>query len=673
MCYHASAQLLPGGFVGVDVFFAISGFVVTAALAAHQGESITAFIGGFYHRRLTRILPALCVVLIVAALAWVLLIPPSWLSGQAERVALAGFLGLSNWALVDQSEAYFAPRAEFSPFTHTWSLGVEEQFYLLAPWLIFLVWRFQRQAIALLAILGLASLACAAAWTHSQPTLAFYSIASRFWELAAGALWYLLLWHRAAAPSAVAAMPLVQPLGVALLAVTMWFATPQGVPFPWAIGAVLGTLALIGLPGMSAAPTARLLATAAMRWIGLRSYSLYLWHWPVFVLMRWTVGLDRAWHATIAMLLTLLAAEASYRWVERPLRRSARWHRMPALATNGVLVGAALLGAVAANAMFERRNEWGLSTVVAHAADWYALHHDPTLPAAPPCAANAHPAYRQLGEHLVIEHHPCAAVDGREQRKLFVLGDSHATAYLPMLHRLSVDESVIIEVHQIPGCPFLDLGTPMGTGGLDSCIRQSQLAVADVLARSRPGDVVFLASLRLPRFGDQWGVLSSESVLNEHFGEAKAKSRQAAIMDADQWLRPLLQHGLQLVLEAPKPIFRAPAFRCVDAWMRHNPICARGLVETRDDEQALREPVLRALRQVVSRQQSSQVTIFDAFTALCPDEKCAALAADGRPLYFDADHLSRWGNEVVYPHFRAHWRRITGAEPAVDLPAVGKR
>lgn len=659
MAYHANARFLPGGFAGVDVFFAISGFVVTAALAAHQSESIGSFIGGFYHRRLTRILPALIVMLVAAALVWTLLIPPSWLSGQAERVAIAGFFGLSNWTLVDQSDAYFAPRAEFSPFTHTWSLGVEEQFYVVAPWVIFLVWHYQRQVLTLLVALAAGSLACAIAWTPSQSTLAFYSIASRYWELAAGSLWYLLVWHRSRSSFLISALPLLQAMGVAALAATLWRAPPQSTPFPWAIGAVLGTLVLIGSPRLVSSPAARLLGLRPMRWIGLRSYSLYLWHWPVVVLMRWTIGLDRAWHVAAAGIATLTVAELSFRWIEKPLRRSARWQRLPAWLTTGVLIGAAGLCAFTAQAMFDRRSEWGMSTVVRHATDWYADHHDPTLPPPQACAGRSGPNYHQLDRHLVIDHRPCAEPDGRAPQQLFVLGDSHATAYLPMLHRLSIDESVYVEVHQIPGCAFLAMFGPMGINRPADCTTQPRVALADILLRARPGDVVFLPSLRLPRFGDQWGLLNSDDVLQEHFDAAMQQSRQAAVVDADQWLRPMLQHGLRVILEAPTPIFRAPAFRCVDAWLRHNPICASGLVEAREFEQRLREPVLRTEQQVVARQQSGRITVFDPFPSLCPGDRCSAVAPDGRPLFFDADHLSRWGNEVVYPSFREHWRAVS--------------
>ena len=145
--YHLNSAWLPGGFAGVDVFFVISGFVVTASLAPHAHERWGQYIVGFYHRRLTRIIPALLVTLSFTSIVYLLLVSRSWLSGQTQDVAALAFIGASNWALATQSDAYFAPRAEFNPFTHTWSLGVEEQFYLVAPWLIFLALRPGRRAL----------------------------------------------------------------------------------------------------------------------------------------------------------------------------------------------------------------------------------------------------------------------------------------------------------------------------------------------------------------------------------------------------------------------------------------------------------------------------------------------------------------------------------------------
>ncbi len=137
MLYHLHPAVLPGGFVGVDVFFVISGYVVTASLASHRTQAAGAFLGHFYARRLARLVPALMVMLVASTALYVLFVPRAWFNRAAETTGQAAFWGLSNWSLDRQVVNYFEPRAELNPFTHTWSLGVEEQFYLIAPLLLF--------------------------------------------------------------------------------------------------------------------------------------------------------------------------------------------------------------------------------------------------------------------------------------------------------------------------------------------------------------------------------------------------------------------------------------------------------------------------------------------------------------------------------------------------------
>lgn len=210
MLYHLNgAGWLPGGYVGVDLFFVISGFVVSASLAASSERSFLKFLAEFYARRLARILPALVVMLGVAALVAALFIPRAWLSFFSERTAVAAFLGISNWVMEQDTGDYFGPLAEFNPFTHTWSLGVEEQFYLICPLLLFLWLRTKssREApasiwpVTLLVMLGGASLIGAAWATQAKPAAAFYAIQFRFWELAAGAILFQVSSVRAPTPS----------------------------------------------------------------------------------------------------------------------------------------------------------------------------------------------------------------------------------------------------------------------------------------------------------------------------------------------------------------------------------------------------------------------------------------------------------------------------------------
>jgi len=658
LAYHLGGNWLQGGFLGVDVFFVISGFVVTAALAGHRSETLGKFLGGFYHRRLTRILPALLVVLLVTTFAWTLLIPRSWLSTHIEQVALAAYFGLSNWVLGGQTETYFAPTTEFNAFTHTWSLGVEEQFYLVAPWLVFLALRRRTAGLGLLAITAAAALAWAAWATSRVPTQAFYGIAARFWELAAGVLWFLGAWQRPTPAWLGRLFTPLQPLGWVILAGSLALASAQGVPFPWPLAAATGTLLLIGLPSTVGAWTVRPLGQSVVQWIGLRSYSLYLWHWPIYVLMRWTVGLERGWSGAVALAAAFMAAAASYRWVESPLRRSTRWNAWPAARTCGVLVGVAAIAAVASQQAFQNRWHWVQTTVERHAHDWYAMERDPTLALPAGCKDGAPVHTRMIGPQAVIEYASCAGSRDAAPLRLFILGDSHAASYAPLAHRLSVEHSVAVSVVQYAGCPLLDMNTRVGEGREPGCAQRWHTILADLMGTARPGDVVFLSSLRLPRFGDQWGMHEDERVIEQHFSALAATLRHGAVAESGDWLQPLLARGLRVILEDPKPIFRAPAFRCADPWTRGNPVCARGLVETREFEDRLREPVRKALRAAVAAQGPAALTIFDPLPALCDDRACRAIATDGRPLFFDADHLTRYGNERIATSFVEHLRGI---------------
>lgn len=138
LIFHLDINILPGGFTGVDIFFVISGYVVSASLLRNYNIDFKEFALEFYKRRIIRIFPSLIVCLIVSSIVTVLFIPASWLSYTTNKTAIAAFLGLSNFALILFNDGYFSPRTDFNPFTHTWSLGVEEQFYLIFPLLFYI-------------------------------------------------------------------------------------------------------------------------------------------------------------------------------------------------------------------------------------------------------------------------------------------------------------------------------------------------------------------------------------------------------------------------------------------------------------------------------------------------------------------------------------------------------
>ena len=380
MVYHLEPRWLPGGFIGVDVFFVISGFVVCASLAASERTRLSGFVAEFYARRLARIIPALVVMLAVASVVSTLFVPKVWVSGLNDQTAQYAYFGLSNVLLMTDTNQYVAAtRAEFNPYAHTWSLGVEEQFYLLFPLACFFWVRAtsagdHRGRLAMVALLALAaglSFAGSRWATEAQPISAFYSIAFRFWELAAGALLFQLTASRPAAVAENSPARRRPWPWVGLLAATagLFLADPRHYPYPWALAAVAGTLLMIGGANAPDHAVRQALSDSGAVWIGKRSYSLYLWHFPVYVFLRWTVGLEGVATQVAAVSSSVILAIASYRVIEVPARYSRALSHSPPVVRIACFLLVVLLGWKFTDGVLWR--PWGLSVVSRNSADWY--------------------------------------------------------------------------------------------------------------------------------------------------------------------------------------------------------------------------------------------------------------------------------------------------------------
>lgn len=484
---HFDKRALPGGFLGVDIFFVISGFVISGSLLARQFDRGVDFFSGFFVRRIKRLWPAL--ILLVAVVGFLIcLVNPN--PGLSLQTGLASLIGASNLLLYKLQTDYFSSSTELNVFTHTWSLGVEEQFYLVYP---FLFWFCglgrKRQASATVFICLLAVLSLLSLWLYvwlkpGNPDAAFYLMPSRFWEMGLGCLaffWLRTGWGNWASRGGGGRggrwfVPLIGLLmvGVALVI------PPSLSPVPTLLAAFSTTLLMLSI---SANPLLlRFFSSAGLVGIGLLSYSLYLWHWPILALSRWTIGIHW-WTIPFQALLIYLVAYGSYRWIEKPLRH-ATWSRSPwgtfasgagaSFACAGFLLvlarpleGRLFLGS--SNRLLDAYLEKPIPTT-----SICNLFDDPksVINAGPECGFQAAP-----GRPVV-----------------YLLGDSHIHQFRSAIAAYARSKGAGLVGIWGNACPFPALPAYAFSGQAvkQKCIASQEALADQILSRLKPGDLVFI-------------------------------------------------------------------------------------------------------------------------------------------------------------------------------------
>ncbi len=307
-----------GGYIGVDAFFVISGFLITG-LIVKDLEAGSFSLARFWKRRIKRIWPmALAVTGAALAAGYFLLMPGAYVVLAYD--AIAQVLMLANWRFA-VTQGYFDGPADLRPLLHMWSLAVEEQFYVFFPVVLLLVWRFGRRAVVgILVAIAAVSLGLSVWGTQAHPSATFYFLPTRMWELLVGSLLAVLR------PGPLRSRPLREGLsfvGLAMLLVPV-FVYDSSTPFPGvaALPPCLGTGLLIYTGGAGVGVVRRVLSTGPMRLIGLMSYSLYLWHWPVLSFMRHTMGDDiSAANRVLVLVAVFVVSFFSWRLVETPARK----------------------------------------------------------------------------------------------------------------------------------------------------------------------------------------------------------------------------------------------------------------------------------------------------------------------------------------------------------------
>jgi hypothetical protein len=390
----------------------------------------------------------------------------------------------------------------------------------------------------------------------------------------------------------------------------------------------------------------KLLGNAPLVYIGRISYSLYLWHWPVFVLFRWTVGIDTPLLRALAVVLAFTLAIASYKLIENPIRHSHAIRRLPQTAV--IVLGLACVGASwwGADRIALNLHQISLSTLSKNQDDWYP-HGSWFSAENPGCLAE--PEYHNVGGGLMMIYKPynCATPRPINEHSIYVIGDSHALAYEGMFKQYAMRNSAQVFAYNNGGCPFISL-QPFRENDNAQCQQYAKASLEDLRNRLKPGDVLFLPSLRLARLSDQWAYFGEEGAAAQMFGPGADAGRERAVKDAVNVLKEFSGKGVHIVFEGPKPLFRAPPFRCADWFNHNNPICTPGFSVSKELLESYRKPVLQSFDDII--RQLPGTSVWDPFPILCPGQECNAFR-DGKPLFLDGDHLSGDGNLMLLKDF----------------------
>ena len=631
--FHAGASAFPGGFVGVDVFFVISGFLITG-LIRHEIDTGRFSLVNFYERRVRRLFPALfaMLVLVSSCAAWLLL--PADLADYGKSVA-ATSLFASNF-LFWQEAGYFGRAAEEIPLLHTWSLAVEEQFYILFPlFLAFIAARARKRYVAATALVTAVSFALCVAWVAVERDGAFYLAPARAWELGMGALLALgaiPVSHRRHVRSVVGLLGLSALLG----SVTLY--TPATVfPGVTALLPCAGTAAIIwaGSGGHNVVGDA--LSARPVVLTGLVSYSLYLWHWPLLTLGRYYAVRDlTALETTLLLTLAVVAAVASWRYVERPFRgKSGLLARRRLFAAAAMLMGVAVVASTAA--------------IV---ADGWPARSDPAVRRIVDGGNDRRTRDWECGNTTLAKIRSgdlCRTGDSQAGAPTFLVwGDSHARAMADAIGAAAAHANAAGLLALRPGCAPLRDAEVAGQDAEHDCNAFSE-AVLELLGRS-PGitDVVLAGRWALLAEGTRYGHESGENVIltDPHSKERSLANNQEVFERAlRRSVTALLAQGKRvwLVASVPEVGWDVPSVLARSQRFGRMPPDA----PTRAEYAARQQHVLAVLDELDAL---PGVVVLRPDAVLCRDVRCA-VTRDGLPLYFDSHHLTLRGGSLLEPLF----------------------
>lgn len=590
--FHYKIGPAEGGFLGVDVFFVISGYLITAQLlAVAEDLSFRKFISGFYARRIRRILPAVLTVLALCLLFGYFVLAPADLANLANSSAFSA-VGIANFFFYANT-GYFDRKAELQPLLHMWSLGVEEQFYFIWPFLIFLLVRLLRtpmRVCSCLVVLTLAGLAYAELAIVEAPKAAFFLPLPRAWELSSGALLAFLPAIRSRTLSEV-----IDWAGFVLLAASfsLYSASEHALGLNM-VPVILGAACLVA--ARQADSVSHILSLKPLRWIGLLSFSLYLWHWPVLVFFR-LLNLEaypQGSETALLIAVTLGLAFLSYTLIETPIRKQEFRFAAKLTTPAFILVIACSLAVVKGDGL-EYRLPPAAKTLAASAADYSSRR--------PEC-------HRTDAFNPPLDE-SCRFGAQDSIPKVAMWSDSHGVELVHALGDLLQDKGISFLGLTYSSCPPAQNFRSVFQNGYQDFARKTlDYLVHDADIKT----VIFAGYYELYQQGGSWSELKA---------------------GLEESLKVLAGNGKHVVLIASNPEmgFSLPQAGVRQAMLSSNP----QLEVTLEQHRAFSAQTTEFLNYL--RTKYPNVSIFDPADVLCNGKVCHMIR-DGQTILFDADHLT---------------------------------
>lgn len=650
LLYHAGMPWLPGGFVGVDVFFVISGYLITKGLVSELRRKGTISLTDFYARRVARILPAAALAIIAtAALAWLLLPETRW--KQIGMDGLASALSYVNWGFAGNSVNYLTQGQAESPFQHFWSLAVEEQFYLVWPLLLLVVgwlslklnFRLQKGMLTALCVVAIPSFIWSVYLTAVNPGAAYFVTTTRGWELAAGCALAII----AGRSTRKVPVPLAAITGwaglAAIFVAAALYTSATAFPSYNAALPVLGAVAVIwaGAHTGRVGPAA-ILSFRPMVAIGDISYSLYLWHWPLLIIAAGLWGKLDGTTGLIVIAASILPAWASYIYAERPIQKHLKdsdskgqvfgvGFSLTAGGAAAALILALMVPPVPAETSIEfvptpvtgsKVKPVGAETILDPSAAREVADSFPEITPTPVRAADDLPAANRDGCQQGVESSEakrCDFGDPNGKKTVALVGDSHAAMLLPGIEQVAKDRGWKIVSYTKGACPWIDVdisdvNVKQGSRAFAEC-RQWVQGVTTALASQKP-DMIISGMSRYRTY--ERGAVDNAEVSN---------SKLIAGMRAT-WA-PFLKQGTPIVSvrDAPGPGIIVPD--CVAQNLDKLSRCA-----VEKTKVLLADPP-----EVLATQGVTGTSVMDLTDSLCFGETCPA-AIGGVLVYRDNNHLT---------------------------------